>query len=253
MRVEVYPQRMTVSCVFVRYWSNNHLGGCCVKSRQYEDKLLTHLTQRERSHQARLILLAFAPLERGQSPWATLQKNLKQIRSSNISVDCNFEFDNALIYPSSWNLRNNWVLWWGCSIELNALSKENLIWRSPGSACYGVIAVVVPITRSQVVTAGIPTGRAENDEGSTILQDPQNGWWLIRASLGSWEHSHHSSCSYPMKICTTTESLTLQNFVRRKWILREIYQVFLIIIMIIFITLLGIVATLNAIRAINQT
>ena len=44
--------------------------------------------------------------------------------------------------------------------------------RSLGSACDGVIAVVVPITitRSQVVTAGIPTGRAENDEDSTIPQ-----------------------------------------------------------------------------------
>ena len=216
MQVDVFPQRMTVPCVFVRYWSNNHLGGCCVKSRQCEDKLLTHLIQRERSHQARLILLAFVPLEWGQSPWATLQKNLKQIRSINISVDCNFEVADALFYPSSWNLRNNWALWRGYSIELNALSKEKLIWRSLGSACDGVIAVVVPITRSQVVTAGISTGRAENDEGSTIPQDPPNGWWLIRASLGSWEHRYHSSCSCPRKIWTTTESFILQNILHRK-------------------------------------
>ena len=71
------PQRMTASCVFVRYWSNNYLGGCCVRSRQCEDKLLTHLIQREKSHQVRLTLLVFVPLEWGQSPWATLQKNLK--------------------------------------------------------------------------------------------------------------------------------------------------------------------------------
>ena len=227
MGVDVYPKRMTLPCVFVRYWSNDYLGGGCVKSRQYEDKLLTHLTQRERSHQARLILLAFAPLERGQSPWATLQKNLKQIRSLNISVDCNFEAADALIYPSSWNLRNNWVLWRGCSIKLNALSKEKLIWRSPGSACDEVIAVVVPITRSQVVTAGIPTGRAENNEGSTIPQDPKNGWKLIRDSLGSWEHDHHSSCSYPMKISTTMKYFILQNFVNRNESCKQFIKYFL--------------------------
>ena len=53
--------------------------------------------------------------------------------------------------------------------------QGKLIGRSLGFARDGVIAVVVPITRSQVVTAGIPTGRAENDEGSTIPQDPPNG------------------------------------------------------------------------------
>ena len=47
------------------------------------------------------------------------------------------------------------------SIELNPLNEEKLIGRSIGFACDGGIAIVMPITRSQVVTAGIPTRRAE--------------------------------------------------------------------------------------------
>ena len=120
---------------------------CCVKSLQSEGKLPKPLNQWGRSHQAKLILLAFVPLEWGQSPWATLQKNLKETWRHNMSVDCGFAVSDAPIYASSWNLRNNLTLRLACSIELNALSEEKLIGRLIGCACDGVIAVVVPITR----------------------------------------------------------------------------------------------------------
>ena len=153
-----------------------------------------------------------------------------------MSVDCNFEVADALIYSGSWNLRNNWALWRGCSIELNALNKEN--WLDAHSV--------------SLATKWFRLSCQSGVEGSTIPQDPPNGWRLIRASLGSWEHRHHSSCSCPRKISTTTESFILQDKWHRKWILQAIFQVFLIAIMMIFITLLGIVASVNAIRAINQ-
>jgi hypothetical protein len=65
-------------------------------------------------------------------------------------------------------------------------------------------------------------------------------------------HEHEEWCLCPRTISTITESFILQDKWHRKWILQAIFQVFLIAIMMIFITLLGIVASVNAIRAINQ-
>ena len=204
---------MTASCVFVRYWSNDYLGGGCVKSRQYEDKLLTHLTQRERSHQARLILLVFVPFEWGQSPWVTLQKNLKETWSRNMSVDCGFTVSDAPIYASSWNMRNNLWVWVSYSIQLNALTKEKSISRSSGAACDWAIVcqgspnghlcsvvIVVSVTAPLLVMAGIPSRRAVSDAGSKIFQDPPDGGCRKQPSLRSSDHRRHHQSPCPIKI-----------------------------------------------------
>ena len=159
MRVELISQRMTAPSVFVRYQLNvmnelppplwqlslNHIHGCCVKSLQSEDKLPKHLIQWGRSHQAKLILLAFVPLEWGQSPWVTLQKNLREIWSRNMSIDCGFMASDTPIYASSLNMCNNLLLWASYSIQLNALTKEKSIGRSSGAACDWVNAPLVLI------------------------------------------------------------------------------------------------------------
>lgn len=226
MRVELISQRMTAPTVFVRYQLNvineppplcqlslNHIHGRCVKSLQSEDKLPKHLIQWGRSHQAKLILLAFVPLEWGQSPWVTLQKNLKEIWSRNMSVDCGFTAIEAPIYASSWNMRNNLWLWVSYSIQLNALTKEKSIGRSSGAACDWAIVcqgspnghlcsvvIVVSVTAPLLVMAGIPSRRAVSDAGSKIFQDPPDGGCRKQPSLRSSDHRRHHQSPCPIKI-----------------------------------------------------
>jgi hypothetical protein len=53
-------------------------------------------------------------------------RNLKQIRSSNMSVDCSFSANDPSIYVSSLHKRNSLRLWLGCSTELNAFSGKTI-------------------------------------------------------------------------------------------------------------------------------
>ena len=208
---------------------------CCVKSRQSEDKLPKHLIQWGRSHQARLILLVFVPFEWGQSPWVTLQKNLKETWSRNMSVDCGFTVSDAPIYASSWNMRNNLWVWVSYSIQLNALTKEKSIGRWSCADCDWVNAPLVPVpavvlhviersfareaepgisavivvsvTGLLVVMAGIPLRRAGTLDGWKIFQDPPDGWCRQQLSLRSSDHRRHHQSPCPIKIWTTMKSL----------------------------------------------
>ena len=86
-----------------------------------------------------------------------------------------FRREYAPIYASSWNLRNNLTLRLACSIELNALSEQKFIGRLIGCACDGVIAIVVSIASSQLVTTGIPTDRAKTMRVQQFLRIPKMG------------------------------------------------------------------------------
>ena len=59
-------------------------------------------------------------------PMRISPRNLKQIWSSNMSVDCSFSANDPSIYVSSWNKRNSLRLWLGCSTELNAFSGKTI-------------------------------------------------------------------------------------------------------------------------------
>ena len=50
--------------------------------------------------------------------------NLKQIWSSNMSVDCSFAVNGPSIYVNPWNRRNSPRLWVGWFTELNAFSGK---------------------------------------------------------------------------------------------------------------------------------
>ena len=60
-------------------------------------------------------------------PTQISSRNLKQIWSSNMSVDCSFAVNCPSIYVSSWNKRNSLRFWFGRSIQLNAFSGKIIV------------------------------------------------------------------------------------------------------------------------------
>ena len=57
-------------------------------------------------------------------PMRISARNLKQICSPNMSVDCSFSANDPSIYVCSWHKRNSLRLWLCCSTELNAFSGK---------------------------------------------------------------------------------------------------------------------------------
>ena len=60
-------------------------------------------------------------------PMRISPRNLKQIWSSNVSVDFSFAVSWPSIYVSSWNKRNSLRLWLDCSIQLNAFRGKMIV------------------------------------------------------------------------------------------------------------------------------
>ena len=149
-------------------------------------------------------------------PVSNTPKNLKEIWSSDISIGCSFTLRDALIYASSWNMRNNLGLWPGCSIELNTLNEEKSIsclsdpahgWANAPivihDGCLSSDRVPVCQRRQSGLLDGdfrITHLRLSLDRKAPMeqfwtrrkIQDPPDGWCRSRAALRSWDHKHQS-------------------------------------------------------------